>query len=398
MASMEARKGTRGTSYTVRWRHDGKLTQETFRGTGARADALGFKGWIAANPYGTRAEWLAEANPEATPVGGMTLGQWHERHAATRTISRARLVADDSLFRIQLAALHARPMAAISDEELRLWIKTLDSATKTLTKLDRKKERIISQTTHRAYSRKTIADALGYLRYLLGAATRNPKVTGLTRNVAVAVRAPTVVAKKLTASDVLTIAEFQAVLKVIPNRWRALFAVLGYTGARLSEALALTAADIDLAARTIHLGHTVAEEVGGHVILREGGKTRGSDRAVWITDELADELGRHMSEYVAGAGETIFRTEAGAIPNRSNLRQRQWLPAVKVAGVRSIPLRNLRHSHAAHCFQAGMPVLAVAARLGHSKPSMTLDTYARFITQESDDAARMRAWLTSGQR
>lgn len=49
-------------------------------------------------------------------------------------------------------------------------------------------------------------------------------------------------------------------------------------------------------------------------------------------------------------------------------------------------MRNLRHTAASWMLAAGLPPIEVAHRLGHSKPSTTLDTYARFQPRADDVA------------
>ncbi|MBV9015943.1 MAG: tyrosine-type recombinase/integrase [Alphaproteobacteria bacterium] len=52
-----------------------------------------------------------------------------------------------------------------------------------------------------------------------------------------------------------------------------------------------------------------------------------------------------------------------------------------------VSFHRLRHTSASLALAAGATVKEVAERLGHSRPSMTLDTYSYVIQGVADDAA-----------
>lgn len=52
---------------------------------------------------------------------------------------------------------------------------------------------------------------------------------------------------------------------------------------------------------------------------------------------------------------------------------------VKRAGLRTIRLHDLRHTHATLALKAGVPVKVVSERLGHEAPAFTLKQYAHVI-------------------
>jgi integrase len=60
-----------------------------------------------------------------------------------------------------------------------------------------------------------------------------------------------------------------------------------------------------------------------------------------------------------------------------------------------IRIHDLRHSHASWLLLAGQPVHTVSERLGHSKPSTTLDLYAHTLTNSQDEAAAIAGMLLS---
>jgi integrase len=54
-----------------------------------------------------------------------------------------------------------------------------------------------------------------------------------------------------------------------------------------------------------------------------------------------------------------------------------------------VKFHALRHTHASTLIKAGVDVLTISRRLGHSKAAMTLDVYGHLI--EGADAAAAKA-------
>lgn len=48
-------------------------------------------------------------------------------------------------------------------------------------------------------------------------------------------------------------------------------------------------------------------------------------------------------------------------------------------------VHDLRHSHASYLLSKGANIKLIADRLGHSKTSMTLDTYGHLYKADSDE-------------
>ena len=61
---------------------------------------------------------------------------------------------------------------------------------------------------------------------------------------------------------------------------------------------------------------------------------------------------------------------------------------VKAAGVRRIKFHGLRHTLATLALRNGDPAIDVAARLGHSKTSMTPDSYGYATEGKAPDTLR----------
>ena len=66
------------------------------------------------------------------------------------------------------------------------------------------------------------------------------------------------------------------------------------------------------------------------------------------------------------------------------------------AGLPRVSLHELRHTNITAALQAGTAVHVVSRRVGHSKVSTTLDTYARHIPSADDLAAETIGRLLEG--
>lgn len=59
------------------------------------------------------------------------------------------------------------------------------------------------------------------------------------------------------------------------------------------------------------------------------------------------------------------------------------------AGMHDVTLHSLRHAHASHLIAAGVDVLMISERLGHSSPKVTLAIYGHLFPNTDDRAAQV---------
>lgn len=137
-----------------------------------------------------------------------------------------------------------------------------------------------------------------------------------------------------------------------------LFVLLYNTGARISEALAVTPADIR-----------------GRVI-RLRGKGR-KERAVPLWSRTAGEIGRWCRTRGIGQNDPVFANARGEPLGRQGARFRLHL-AVTAARQscpslvgRKVGLHTLRHTCAMHLLQSGVALEVIALWLGHERPVTT---------------------------
>ncbi|MBF0110857.1 MAG: site-specific integrase [Magnetococcales bacterium] len=180
----------------------------------------------------------------------------------------------------------------------------------------------------------------------------------------------------------LTIAERTAFLQAASSMSQEVYtlcAVLAYSGARLSEVLALTPERIDMHAR---------------LLLIESLKKRreGVFRAVPIPSQLITDLERvhHVSsarnDPTANKGRlwNFCRTTAWK-------RVKTCMDKAGISGLQASP-KGLRHAFAVASLQSGVPINFVRKWLGHSRLSTT-EIYADAVGEEEQHIAG-RLWGT----
>jgi len=188
----------------------------------------------------------------------------------------------------------------------------------------------------------------------------------------------------------LTVEEVQALLKVSEDhRLHALFVLAVATGLRQGELFALHWQDIDLKAGTLAVRFTL-EEVKGQLRLKEP-KSKSGRRCVKLPAMAVSALIYHkaqlLTEGLAGTP-LVFSDTDGQFLRKSNFERRAWKPLRKAAGIAdTVVFHDLRHTSASLLLATGAHPKVVQERLGHSKISLTMDTYSHLMPGMQDDAA-----------
>jgi hypothetical protein len=135
----------------------------------------------------------------------------------------------------------------------------------------------------------------------------------------------------------------------------------------------------------------------------------GTGREVDLLPAPRDELAVHKaSAERSEAADLVFATGPGNAENPSNIRNRVFAPAIRLAnerraeaGLPPLPVRVTQHSMRrtviSVLFALGYELPVVMAQVGHSDGRLTLNTYARVMLRGEDERARLRA-LVEGAR
>lgn len=199
--------------------------------------------------------------------------------------------------------------------------------------------------------------------------------------------------KKKEEMQVWSEKEFAQFLSVADEpMYRALFHLMYAIGCRRGEALALTKQDVGVAKQDFGEGKQDCNDGKQYIRInksltfkttKDGAtwcvkdtKTEYSDRYVWAPQSLIDELkALPDNDYLFGEnGRPLYETTVA----------RKFAKWTKWSKVKKIKLHDLRHSHASLLISKGVPITAVSKRLGHSKVSITLDTYAHMMPSDED--------------
>ena len=112
----------------------------------------------------------------------------------------------------------------------------------------------------------------------------------------------------------------------------------------------------------------------------------GSARTVYISDELVELLSVQAS-YAWGEEGWLFGL--GTLLNR-NSAGHLWRQTREAVGLETFTLHDLRHFYASGLIADGCDVVTVQHALGHSTPTITLDTYSH-LWPKAEDRTRTAA-------
>jgi integrase len=213
----------------------------------------------------------------------------------------------------------------------------------------------------------------------------------LARNVASVHAAPKVEEQEL---EVLAPDQISNVLAALAGH--TLFPIVALdlaTGLRRGEILGLQWGDIDLDAATLRVERSVEETKAG--LRLKPPKTKRGRRKISLPSEAVSALRAHKlaqmkMRLTIGLGPikpdtNVFGDIEGRLrsPHAISRAWRSFCIAKKLPRVK---FHSLRHTHASALIRAGVDVLTVSRRLGHSSVAMTLDVYGHLM-KGADEAA-----------
>jgi integrase len=216
---------------------------------------------------------------------------------------------------------------------------------------------------------KTINNTLGTLVVCLNAAADEDELIPANP----ALRVPRLPAEHIER-DYLRLHEIPVYLDSCSELYRPLAELLIGSGLRISEALALRLADLEL------------EESGGVIVVYRSRKRRGtvgstkSDRfrSVEVGAGLSSVLSNHIQEHGLNKRDALLFAMPGSDeqPMDRTTVSRDWHKhALREAALRDMPLHALRHTAAAAWLAAGNTLAYVQHQLGHADISTTQRYY-----------------------
>lgn len=364
MASIKKLTRTRvdkatGKEITVeRWRarYRDEAGKEHSHNAERKVDA---QNWLDEQTAGlVRGDWV---DPGA---GKITFKQWWTQWAdaqdwVTGTQESAQQVLDSVTF-------GDLPMRTITENHVKQWMKAM---------------RLPAESRKAGLAASTRRTRYNYVRMCFGAAVR-ARVIRLDPTAAIT--APKV-PKSETKLTIPTPEQVGAALKVAPEGFEAFVAVCAFAGLRLGEAAALQVGDVDFLRKSI----TVERQIQGNVNEKtsEVDPKYGSGRTVYIAKDLVEALARHVEKHGLHGDDGYLFSHRGFVYNR-NSAAKVWRSIRKrVGGMDEFTLHDLRHFYASGLIAEGCDVVTVQHALGHSTPTVTLNTYSH-LWPKADERTR----------
>lgn len=355
------------TVYRVRFRLTPKSnpTTETFTDL---AQAIEFRDLVK-KVGGATARRIRDAYDTSTEI--MTLGDALDAYCAHVNTYAAKGTAKgykSAAYNTWLAYFdESMPIIALSRVDVEKWVAW------------QREQEVKNSKPPRLYSSKSIKNAHGVLSSVLAYAVTNKQID---ENVARGVKIPT---DRIARQPVfLSPAQFAALSKEIPQRYRAFISLLYGTGMRFGEASALNAEAFNLTGTPPTVRVFRAWKKGDKQRRYIGTpKSRKALRTISLPSSLVPLLAPLVEE-AQKTGGLVFHSRGG--PGR-RLVESNFLETFKRAAERAglpagVTPHSLRHSHASELIRNGVPLPVIQDRLGHESIKTTVDQYGH-ISQDS---------------
>lgn len=172
--------------------------------------------------------------------------------------------------------------------------------------------------------------------------------------------------------------EVKRVMAVLPDDHRGWFVeVLVTTGLRIGELIALRWEDVDLDTGMIAVRRTLTKNRQRKTVIRDGAKTRSSERQVLMLPACTAILRRQSQAVQASRAvepiwdddDLVFPSSHGK-PFAAGTPMHWVIDAAGAAGVKLLRVHDLRHTHATILHALGIEERIIEARLGHKRPGM----------------------------
>ncbi|MCS5732374.1 tyrosine-type recombinase/integrase [Herbiconiux daphne] len=190
------------------------------------------------------------------------------------------------------------------------------------------------------------------------------------------------------AMEIPTPAQVSTLVDNAEGWFETLLKVCAFAGLRVGEAQGLQVGDIDFLGRTITVTRQVTRAPG--VVVTTTPPKHGSERTIFAADDLLAAISAHIAEHgTVGPEGWLFRGSGHQPPLYDRILS-MWKKTATAAKWSAFTLHSLRHFYASGLIAAGCDVVTVQRALGHSSPSITLNTYSH-LWPSAEDRTRKAA-------
>ena len=228
-------------------------------------------------------------------------------------------------------------------------------------------------------------------RVLHRALARGVENETLARNVASIISPPKVEKEEI---EILNDEEVAAALhKLQGHDLYSIASTALATGMRRSELLAVRWSDCDLDGASIRVERSLEETKAG--LRFKPPKSKRGRRTISLPPSAVAVLREHRRKHLElrlalGLGrpepDALVFCHADGSPMSPDNLSRDWVRACKSLGLRRVMFHALRHTHVSALIAAGVDVVQISRRIGHSSPTVTLNTYTHLF-KTADTAA-----------
>ena len=197
--------------------------------------------------------------------------------------------------------------------------------------------------------------------------------------------------EKKIEKNVWSFNEFKSfIANVNDSTYNALFNFLYFTGARKSEAFALTWKDVEFKNNRININKTLSRKVIGVPFkVMDTPKSHNSTRQILMPHQLFDVLKSFKkpefqpSDFVFGGKYPLAENTVARTMDRFIITTNKIINDEDKAIARLTP-HELRHSHASYLISKGISIVTVSKRLGHTSIEETLKTYTHLMPSDEE--------------
>ena len=193
------------------------------------------------------------------------------------------------------------------------------------------------------------------------------------REVAMKIPTPEQVADLINAAD---------------DEFSIFLALCAFAGLRVGEACAVQVGDIDWTGRTLGINRQV--QYLGKAGTEIKAPKFDSSRTVPIPDSLIKILSEQVREHELSGDDWLF----SGPPHQARVTE-EWKRTCKRAGISRFTPHSLPHFYASGLIASGADVVTVQRAMGHSSPSITLNTYSHLWPTAEDKTRNAAADLMS---
>jgi integrase len=183
----------------------------------------------------------------------------------------------------------------------------------------------------------------------------------------------------------LTMEQAARLVEHTTDHYRPAMWLLVFTGMRPAELCGLLVEDADLIRRIIHVRQSWSPIPGfdGNARRYVYGpvKSDAGQRSIPIPDWLCEELAAGLARRAPiQRHDPLIVNKQGHPVNRDSFRAKVVRPALRRAGLPDdFRTYDIRHTHASLLIDDGANVLAIAQRMGHTDPGVTLRVYGHLF-------------------